>query len=361
MRDLARWHERIRLREVGAGATPGNVIRHNDESPRAARLAAEVAGEVDHLSLAQAEVDDVVAVHQHDAPLADEAAMPVLQPVDGRVVLIVAAHRHHEQLSWGELRARKRVHREPRLAGRRAEPALARAVGEVEPARPANPLVVPLRARHDLRYEIADAIVVLDEPRPTHPAARADRPRQGRIRPVSPATRCARLSLVETCTVSLARRSAPAVYSVSGAAERKFPPRAKKIFALPSWSAWMAPTVSRPWWRGARMPVAFSSASRKAGVGFSQIPIVRSPCTLLWPRTGHTPAPVLPIAPRRSRTLTTSRMLSTAFSCCVRPIAQQKMMSSFSMRKREAARICSSAMPLPRTISGQPKAARFSV
>jgi len=47
------------------------------------------------------------------------------------------------------------------------------------------------------------------------------------------------LSLVATWAVSPARRSAWAVYSVSGVAERKFPPSAKKTFARPSCSAWM--------------------------------------------------------------------------------------------------------------------------
>src|ERR1044071_247772 len=47
-------------------------------------------------------------------------------------------------------------------------------------------------------------------------------PRQGRIRAVSPVTRCARFSLVETCTVKRQRRNAAAVYSVSGVAEERW-------------------------------------------------------------------------------------------------------------------------------------------
>ena len=54
----------------------------------------------------------------------------------------------------------------------------------------------------------------------------------------------------------------------------------------------------------------------------SQIPIVRSPWTLLCPRTGQTPAPFFPICPRSKWILTISSILATAFLCCVSPIAQ---------------------------------------
>ena len=53
------------------------------------------------------------------------------------------------------------------------------------------------------------------------------------------------------------------------------------------------------------------------------MPIVRSPCTLLWPRTGQAPAPGLPMLPRRSRKLTISWIVATAALCWVSPIAQQ--------------------------------------
>ena len=40
--------------------------------------------------------------------------------------------------------------------------------------------------------------------------------------------------------------------------------------------------------------------SSRTGVGFSSTPMVRSPCTFEWPRTGQMPAPGLPILPRIS-------------------------------------------------------------
>ena len=71
-------------------------------------------------------------------------------------------------------------------------------------------------------------------------ASTSVRPRHGRMSAVSPVTRCPRCSFVETCTVRRQRRSAAAVRSVSGAAERKLPPMAKKTRARPSSIAWMA-------------------------------------------------------------------------------------------------------------------------
>ena len=60
------------------------------------------------------------------------------------------------------------------------------------------------------------------------------RPRHGRISACSPVIKCARFSFVETCAVNRQRRNAAAVNSVSGVAERKLPPSAKKTLALPS-------------------------------------------------------------------------------------------------------------------------------
>ncbi|MNV41985.1 hypothetical protein D3C71_1336420 [compost metagenome] len=53
------------------------------------------------------------------------------------------------------------------------------------------------------------------------------------------------------------------------------------------------------------------------------IPMVRLPCTLLWPRTGQSPAPGLPIWPHIRCRLTISRMVSTECLCWVIPMAQQ--------------------------------------
>ncbi|COW55501.1 Uncharacterised protein [Mycobacterium tuberculosis] len=106
-------------------------------------------------------------------------------------------------------------------------------------------------------------------------------------------------------------------------ADAKFPPMPMKTLTRPSRMARIAATVSKPCARGLVMPNSRSSAARNCSGIFSQIPIVRSPCTLECPRTGHTPAPGLPIMPRSSSTLVTSPMVATAWACWVKPIAQQ--------------------------------------
>ncbi len=167
-----------------------------------------------------------------------------------------------------------------------------------------------------------------------------------------PVTRCERLSLVDTCAVRRVRRSARAVASVSGAALRKFPPMAKNTCARPSAMARIAPTVSWPCRRGGSKPNVSRSLSRNAGLGRSQMPMVRSPCTLLCPRTGQVPAPRLPMLPRTRSRLTISWMLSTALRCCVSPMAHVKMMRRLDARSSASRRMSSRSMPLRATRSG---------
>ena len=116
--------------------------------------------------------------------------------------------------------------------------------------------------------------------------------------PSRPCTTWLRLSFVDTCTVSAQRRNAASVTAVSGVADAKLPPMPMNTFARPSRIARIASTVSTPCSRGLTMPNRSSSAARNSSGIFSQMPIVRSPWTLECPRTGHRPAPGLPIIPR---------------------------------------------------------------
>ena len=172
------------------------------------------------------------------------------------------------------------------------------------------------------------------------------RPRVGRMSAVRPWTTCERLSLVETCTVSSALRIAFSVTSVSGAAATKLPPSATNTWALPSRRARIASTVSRPCSRGGSKPNSFCKASRKCAGGRSQMPMVRSPCTLEWPRTGHSPAPGLPMLPCSSATLTISLMVATALRCWVMPIAQQMTVAGESRNMPAASSICVAVRPV---------------
>ncbi|MNR16154.1 hypothetical protein D3C85_1327380 [compost metagenome] len=129
------------------------------------------------------------------------------------------------------------------------------------------------------------------------------RPRHGRIKASRPVTRWLRLSLVAMCTVRLQLRRASCVRGLSGVAWAKLPPRPMNTFERPSSIAAIAITVLWPCWRGTAKANRASSASSSSVGASSLMPMVRSPCTLLCPRTGDSPAPGRPILPRSSCTL----------------------------------------------------------
>ncbi len=83
------------------------------------------------------------------------------------------------------------------------------------------------------------------------------------------------------------------------------------------------------------------------------MPIVRSPCTLLWPRTGHTPAPGRPTLPRSSRKLTTSLMVGTECLCWVSPIAQHTMVRREARTISKARSMSARASPVARSVWSQ--------
>jgi hypothetical protein len=88
--------------------------------------------------------------------------------------------------------------------------------------------------------------------------------------------------------------------------------------ARPLRIALMASTVSTPCSRGLTIPNRESNAAKNFSGIFSQMPIVRSPRTLKWPRTGQRPAPGLPIMPRTNSTLAISKIVGTASAAAVR-------------------------------------------
>jgi hypothetical protein len=96
------------------------------------------------------------------------------------------------------------------------------------------------------------------------------------------------LSVVETDTVRSQRSSAAAVRALSGDATAKFPPIPMNARARPSCIARIAATTSVPGARGGAKSNSRASASRKAVLGFSVIPTVRSPCTFECPHRART-------------------------------------------------------------------------
>ncbi len=167
-------------------------------------------------------------------------------------------------------------------------------------------------------------------------------PRHGRISACSPVMRWPRLSLVEICTVSRQRCSASDGVVRVGRGARKLPPSPTKTFTVPVVhrldGAARCRSRASP---AARSRTPSPSACMNSGLIFSQMPTVRSPCTLLCPRTGQTPAPRRPICPRSSAKFTMLCTLATPFLCCVIPIAQQQIIRSDAIAISAASRISS--------------------
>ena len=170
-----------------------------------------------------------------------------------------------------------------------------------------------------------------------------------------------RFSLVAMCTVSPTDASASSVTAVSGVAAAKLPPSATNTSIRPSRMARIVSTVSYPCSRGGSKENSAASASRNASGIFSQMPMVRSPCTLQWPRIGDGPAPGRPMFPRSSRKLVISRMVATALRCWVRPIAQHTTMLFAAITSSANSSIPDRGMPDSRSISAQSRSRQCAI
>ena len=82
----------------------------------------------------------------------------------------------------------------------------------------------------------------------------------------------------------------------------------------------MASTVFIPSSRGGSKANISASLSNGTSSGFSEMPTVRWPWTLEWPRTGLMPAPSRPMLPRRRRRLTYMPSVWLPWTCWVRPM-----------------------------------------
>ena len=109
--------------------------------------------------------------------------------------------------------------------------------------------------------------------------------------------------------------------------------------------ALMVSTTPCPFFLGDLIPNTRSMLSSNLGLGSSLIPMVRSPCTLLCPRTGHSPAPGLPICPRANNKFASICTLAVPWRCCVIPIPQQKIERSDSKKSLASFSKCSGDNP----------------
>src|SRR5262249_42401923 len=103
---------------------------------------------------------DVGGMEEDDASVAGDPAIAILESIDGRVELIVAADRRHQELAVAKLFARWRNRGDDGFAGRRLERAALRAARQPEAARLAHAAVEILEAGNDARDRVADAVVV---------------------------------------------------------------------------------------------------------------------------------------------------------------------------------------------------------
>ena len=141
---------------------------------RLALLAFVVPGEIDELTRLEVLVFHVVRVHEDDAPAVIDAAITVVQTVDRGVELVVAADRHHDELTRLEFVPRDRINGELRLADTVVEFAfIARLVRQIKDVL-RDALVVALEAGDHALDAVADLAVVGDEFLPRNRRALAE-------------------------------------------------------------------------------------------------------------------------------------------------------------------------------------------
>src|SRR5205085_7830869 len=129
---------------------------------RGSFFAIEVACEINRLSLCESELLHVFRVEKDDAAAIMDSAIAVVQAIDGRVELVVAAHGHHQKLVWSERDGRKRMNCEIGSTRRRFEYAFACGVWKIEASGFTYAAVVILETRNDARDVIAYAVVIFD-------------------------------------------------------------------------------------------------------------------------------------------------------------------------------------------------------
>src|SRR5208282_1515220 len=142
-------NEYVGLGKISRRAASGNVIRHDEKMPGNAGLTLEVAGQVDRLAGREAQVTDVAGIHEHHAALVVDAPVAILQAVDGRIELVVAADRGHYQLPGLQMMCGQWMNREVRLSGLSQETPFSGMIWQIEPAGLADPLVVLIETGND--------------------------------------------------------------------------------------------------------------------------------------------------------------------------------------------------------------------
>ena len=93
-------NQRVWLPESMWPCTARYIIRRDLEMWGAPGFALKVTGEIDELTLLEACLAHVIAIHENDTPAIVNTAIAVIETIDSRVELVVASYRHHPILSW---------------------------------------------------------------------------------------------------------------------------------------------------------------------------------------------------------------------------------------------------------------------
>ncbi|MNE28955.1 hypothetical protein D3C80_1224190 [compost metagenome] len=132
--------------------------------------------DVDLLPRLEAQADDVGFVGEQHLALAAHAAVAVVQAIDSGVVLIVRAHRLHDQVwqlaagayAFVKQRVGQQVGLEVGAAGAGRPFAAGRAVAQIEATRITQALVKAAETGNGVADQVADAVVVGHQPVPVH-------------------------------------------------------------------------------------------------------------------------------------------------------------------------------------------------
>ncbi len=134
-------NKRVGLGVVGSGRSPRDVIFDDAEVQRAshALVAVPEREQIDYVAVVESERGDVVAVQEHHPSPALDSPVPITEPVDRGVELVVTAQRLQQQMSLGYLQDLDGGERElpsPRLCLKGS--AVARRVRKDEPTGSSN-------------------------------------------------------------------------------------------------------------------------------------------------------------------------------------------------------------------------------
>src|SRR5258708_5796812 len=130
-------------------------------------VAVEMAEDIHELSRAQPGLLEIICVEENHTTPAIDSAIPVIQPINRRVELIVASDCGHQEFARFEIMVRNLMHDEICFSRAGFEYTVPRRIGQVKNIC-ANSLVEILKAGNDVRYMVTDAIVIRRQCIPVH-------------------------------------------------------------------------------------------------------------------------------------------------------------------------------------------------